>query len=153
MSLFFKLAILSFQDSHGRVTCIGEQAELRRCLDSPECPPHREECEDCEWSAWQNWSECECNIGLKKRKRLIEKNGCGKACNGALSETKSCIDECTANKPVDCQLGEWSPWTSCPDAECQDVGTKLPQRFRDRSVVKTSRNGGTEFARATNQVT
>jgi hypothetical protein len=109
------------------VTCgSGTQLLTRRVL-SPEanggaqCPPlqmqrtcNEQPCPiNCEVAEWSAWSSCtaRCGGGVKQRARVImvEPEHGGQPC-GSTTDASSCnVQSCDR----DCQLAEWSDWSSC----------------------------------------
>merc|ERR1719253_2116054 len=93
---------------------------MRSCNNHP-CPV------DCKLSTWSGWSKCsaECGGGVQQRLREVKramKYG-GKPC-GETSEARACE---TAACEKDCELTEWTKWSSCTK-DC-DGGTKKRQKF------------------------
>ncbi|CAD7936456.1 unnamed protein product [Amoebophrya sp. A120] len=113
--------------------CQGQQKEVASC-DLSACAS--EECLDCVWGSWSSFSACACN-GLQERHREIysHNNGCGKPCDGPMSETVSCEPDCQKPK-VDCALSSWSYWSTCSEP-CGGGDT-----FRTRSIETKASNGG-----------
>mmetsp|Transcript_20560 Transcript_20560/g.44936 ORF Transcript_20560/g.44936 Transcript_20560/m.44936 type:complete len:1516 (-) Transcript_20560:96-4643(-) len=74
-------------------------------------------CIDGKWSLWGDWSECSatCDSGMKVRRRTIAQhpNACGIPVEGQTEEYSACSDLGTCEPNVDCQMGEWSPWSPC----------------------------------------
>eukprot|EP01004_Peranema_trichophorum_P007321 NODE_60_length_4100_cov_55.328640_g50_i0.p1 GENE.NODE_60_length_4100_cov_55.328640_g50_i0~~NODE_60_length_4100_cov_55.328640_g50_i0.p1 ORF type:complete len:1365 (-),score=567.13 NODE_60_length_4100_cov_55.328640_g50_i0:5-3496(-) len=110
-----------------------ETAQTRTC-NTNSCPV------DCVMSAWSEWSTCtkSCGSGLTQRTREIttQPNFGAKACDATV-EVNSCnTNEC----PVDCEMAEWSSWSSC--SQLCGSGTQT----RTRAVLVPSANGGLECA-------
>eukprot|EP00929_Paragymnodinium_shiwhaense_P017133 TRINITY_DN1260_c0_g1_i1.p1 TRINITY_DN1260_c0_g1~~TRINITY_DN1260_c0_g1_i1.p1 ORF type:complete len:1536 (+),score=290.62 TRINITY_DN1260_c0_g1_i1:141-4748(+) len=103
-----------------------DKAEVQPCNTKP-CEKN---CIDGRWSDWAGWSGCSatCGLGYRSRDRHVAHfpNGCGKALEGAKVE----FDECTGLKAcvpdVDCELADWSDWTSC---SCQCFGVRERTRY------------------------
>lgn len=91
---------------------------------------------DCQVSDWSPWTECseECGGGSHSHTRTVTQEAMygGTACPG-LSEMLPCNDHAC---PVDCEVSEWSPWTTCTE-ECGG-GTRL----RTRTVTHEAMYGG-----------
>jgi uncharacterized protein YukE len=91
---------------------------------------------DCQVGNWSGWSICSksCGGGTQTRYRNITvhpANG-GASCPN-LSESQYCnIEAC----PVDCQVGNWSGWTSCSNS----CGSGTQKRYR--SITVNPANGG-----------
>merc|ERR1719305_2270694 len=95
-------------------------AAMRSCNNHP-CPV------DCQLSAWGGWSKCssKCGGGVTQRLRDVKRAMMynGKPC-GQTSQAKPCnVEACEK----DCELGEWTKWTSC-SKNC-DGGSKKRQKF------------------------
>merc|ERR1719197_1249476 len=95
-------------------------AAMRSCNNSP-CPV------DCKLHQWSGWSKCsaDCGGGVTQRVRdvkLAMKYG-GHPC-GETSETKACN---VAACEKDCDLSEWTQWTTC-SKDC-NAGTEKRQKF------------------------
>jgi len=104
---------------NGGTACLPLESE-RRCNDFP-CPIN------CKLEPWSGWSRCsaECGGGVTQRLRDIKKQmkHNGEPC-GETSESKACnVQACEA----DCELAEWTEWTSC-SKECNE-GTAKRQKF------------------------
>ncbi|CAH1799114.1 unnamed protein product [Owenia fusiformis] len=92
---------------------------------------------DCMVTPWSDWGQCSvtCGRGFMARNRMIKRaaeNG-GKRCPKKLKQKRRCKKE---KCPVDCQLGEWGPWTQCGKT-CGDAIQE-----RTRPIVKQPRRGG-----------
>lgn len=90
---------------------------------------------DCEMSEWSEWSECSrsCGSGQQTREReiLVPAVGSGASC-GSTQENRSCnLEPC----PEDCQVGDWSEWSSCP-SNCQG------DQVRTRPITSPQLSGG-----------
>jgi len=105
------------------------------------CPPlyaqqecNKHECPvDCVESEWSGWSKCsaDCDGGIKLRTRDISthpKNR-GMPC-GEVTETEECNMQ---NCDPDCQLFDWTEWTSCSKA-C-DRGHRHRLRFVQTAAI------------------
>ena len=96
---------------------------------------------NCKVSAWGNWSACSApcgRTGSQTRSRTITQqaeNG-GNSCP-TLSESRTCSGPACPT-PVNCQLSNWSAWSSCSATKC---GTKGFQT-RSRSIARHARHGG-----------
>merc|ERR1719217_1806657 len=82
---------------------------------------------DCKLHQWGGWSKCsaKCGGGVTQRVRDVKRAMMynGKPC-GQTSQTKACnVEACEK----DCELGEWTKWTSC-SKNC-DGGSKKRQKF------------------------
>jgi len=93
---------------------------------------------DCKVGEWSAWSACdkECGGGtqFRTRKILQEAANGGQQCP-ILKETRTCNSQACA---ADCEVGDWSNWSSCTKA-CGS-GTQT----RTRSVIKPAVAGGKE---------
>lgn len=110
--------------------CTGAREESQRFV-RPECKPQGA---DCMLSAWTEWSPCREEKDQSIRTREIQQppgNG-GAPCDRSLQETKPC----GGPKKVDCQLGQWQPWTSC-SAPCGEG-----RHTRMRRLEHDAENGG-----------
>jgi len=105
--------------SKGGTKCL-PLAAIKSCNNHP-CPV------DCKLHQWGGWSKCsaKCGGGVTQRLRDVQMamKYNGKPC-GAASESKACN---AAACEKDCELGEWTKWTSC-SKHC-DGGTKKRVRF------------------------
>jgi len=132
---------------HGRGNgkwCLGSTKESSPCNPSPgglapvSCRPAEKQ--DCRMSSWTPWSECDatCDGGQERRERSVthEAAGGGQACEGSLSQTRSCaVQACTSNQqPQDCQWASWSQWGACN--KCGG------QRERFRHILHEATDGG-----------
>ena len=90
---------------------------------------------DCEVGGWSTWGLCSasCGPGIKSRTRSpkTRPSGGGKACD-KLIQTAPCNNKPC---PVDCEVGEWGDWSSCPSGANQT-------RSRTRSVTRKASGGG-----------
>jgi len=116
----------------GGTACLPLESE-RRCNDFP-CPI------DCHLDTWSGWSRCsaECGGGVTQRLRDIKKQMKynGEPC-GETSEAKACnVQACEA----DCELNEWTEWTSC-SKEC-DAGTQKRQKFVKKKALGEGKCAG-----------
>jgi len=98
---------VSVQPSSGGKQCQGSPKESVSC-GVQGCPVN------CEWTEWGNWSDCSRTCGggkiVRTRQKALEAANGGSECSGGSNETKECnLDGC----PVDCEWGEWSPWSNC----------------------------------------
>jgi len=79
------------------------------------CPTGGGVCEipKCVMSDWSDWSACDatCGGGTYTRTQVViqEPNAEGIPCP-PLTDTESCN---TQNCPIDCQVGDWTPWGTC----------------------------------------
>jgi hypothetical protein len=90
--------------------------------------------QDCEVSAWQPGPcSAECGTGTRQLTRNVI-SPAGPAGNPCPNLTRS--EECNRHPcPVDCELGNWSPWAEC--SRTCGGGTQS----RDRVVVKAPKGG------------
>uniref|UniRef100_A0A0G4F982 WSC domain-containing protein n=1 Tax=Chromera velia CCMP2878 TaxID=1169474 RepID=A0A0G4F982_9ALVE len=128
-----KTRMIRQKELNGGRTCPAE-SEL---FDAIEC--NEKDCPiDCKMSEWQPWTPCdaECGEGTRSRRRevTVEPTAGGKKC-GLVEENEACpgLPPC----PVDCEVGEWSEWSSC-SATCGDKGV----RFQTQSVTQKAEHGG-----------
>ena len=92
---------------------------------------------DCEWGSFSDWSPCSKTCGGGNRSRTRQQatpasNG-GLACEGVATETEDCNTE---RCPVNCEWGNYDPWSSC-SRTCG--GGK---RSRTRQEATPASNGG-----------
>lgn len=93
------------------------------------CPPTQNvKVENANWSDCILHGEALCGVGL--RFKMISASG--RTCGSTGFENVTCQEPC----PVDCVMGEWSPWSRC-DAVCGG-GT----RTRTRRVVRWHQHAG-----------
>jgi hypothetical protein len=101
------------------------------CLPGVYCPV------DCIVSDWSSWSQCTkvCAGGIQTQTRIVLQpaSGGGAVCP-SLSRTQSCYAEVVCS--FDCQLSDWSPWSTC-SASCGG-GTQTASR----TIVTPPVNGG-----------
>ena len=114
-----------------------ELTQTQACNEDPCGPPDV----DCVMTSWGDWDDCSalCGGGSQSRYRFVSVSatGEGKSCPTTTSETQDCnMDTCPEPDPVDCELGDWSEWSTC-DAEC-DGGSQS----RYRSVLVEPVFGG-----------
>lgn len=101
---------------------------------------------DCKLSTWSPWSTCSaaCGDGLQVRSATVvtpSANG-GKSC-GPLQQSQPCnVRPC----PVDCKMSDWSNWTLC------SITCGGGVKFRNRTVVLSSKNGGVACGPASEQM-
>ena len=94
---------------------------------------------DLSWTSWTSWTICSANCGVSYRQRTrscVNGQYGGPQCAVPFEEEQKVCEnrEC----PIDCLMGQWSPWSRC-SSDCVDLknGSYLfPQRFRTRPVVK-----------------
>lgn len=112
-------------------------------------------CQDCipvdaEWSQWSTWGYCTstCRGGLSWRSRTIAKemSPCGQPAKGLDKEYKSCNEDAPCGGDVDCELGQWEPWSDC-SASCDGVAS------RSRRIVTMGRGGGKHCTGAVEETT
>ncbi|XP_064410428.1 complement component C6 isoform X2 [Latimeria chalumnae] len=91
----------------------------------------------CEHYPWNLWSSCSktCNYGTQSRYRKIvfddyyRENFCDKLCTK--KEHRPCNQEAC---PINCQLGDFGPWSECDPC--------VHKQFRSRSLLRPSQFGG-----------
>jgi len=117
---------LRVQAANGGVPC-GNATELRDCTNL---------CVDCLWTEWTAWDTCSqsCNGGAQGRSRSVARTvqGGGSNCTGDSAEERNCS---TWKCPVDCDMDDWSDWTTCVP-HC--AGTHA----RSRTIRVAAENGG-----------
>jgi len=127
----------------------GDREEYQKCSSLMACPPAEASEVDCLFADWGEWSPtacpAECN-GARKRSRTIAQYSShgGKACAGAVVESRRCNpgegeeppENCRSGAPVDCVQAEWQLWSDC-SSECG-----LGHKTRRREVVQPPSFGG-----------
>eukprot|EP00928_Gymnodinium_smaydae_P043542 TRINITY_DN2914_c0_g2_i3.p1 TRINITY_DN2914_c0_g2~~TRINITY_DN2914_c0_g2_i3.p1 ORF type:complete len:2033 (+),score=334.18 TRINITY_DN2914_c0_g2_i3:329-6427(+) len=119
------------QNEFGGFACYHEDGtEGQDCNDFP-CP------QDCIWDIWSAFTECSqsCGTGTRYRSRgktQIMMHG-GRKCEGDDMQTRKCN---THSCPMDCDFGDWGPWTYCP-VTCD--GAKV---HREREILAYPKHGG-----------
>ncbi|NWV65460.1 CO6 protein, partial [Malurus elegans] len=90
----------------------------------------------CEQYAWGPWSACSqtCNYGTQTRHRLprthwFHYEGCDQLC--AKQESRACNQQMC---PINCQLGDFGPWSECDPC--------VKKQFRTRPLLRPSQFGG-----------
>jgi len=105
--------------------CAGNLTDVLPCAGNPNCA---DVCQptDCQLGEWNDWSSPTCE-GLCMRTRGIAalNNDCGKPCVGTMNATKSCPADCSSK---DCELSEWSGWTTC--------ASDFDQTFNGRKILQ-----------------
>lgn len=91
---------------------------------------------DCEVGPWEPKAPCSKTCGGGKQ--TFTRTLVNKAAGGAKCPSMSIDTDCNTGKcPVDCKIGEWTPWTAC-SVTC---GTGVQSRKREVQVE--AKNGGT----------
>lgn len=92
--------------------CDGMMKETAACTDHTAA-----QAADCKFGNWSAWSDCSssCGNGHQEsvRKVLEYAVAGGKACEGPLRRTRSCLGSACGAKGTDCQLGHWADWLGC----------------------------------------
>ncbi|KAK3098047.1 hypothetical protein FSP39_015564 [Pinctada imbricata] len=93
---------------------------------------------DCVITSWSEWSPCSvsCGRGFISKTRTVKVQGSngGIRCPRKLMKKKKCkMEKC----PIDCEVGEWGPWTPC-SSTCGDNGVQK----RRRKIIKRPKRGG-----------
>ncbi|XP_051499559.1 complement component C6 isoform X2 [Apus apus] len=91
----------------------------------------------CEHYPWGSWSACSqtCNYGTQTRHRQIRvdeyyrQNYCDKLCTK--KESRACNQQTC---PINCQLGDFGPWSECDPC--------IKKQFRVRTLLRPSQFGG-----------
>ncbi|KAJ6669879.1 hypothetical protein lerEdw1_000428 [Lerista edwardsae] len=91
----------------------------------------------CDRYPWTPWSSCSrtCNYGTQSRQRQIQvddyysKNLCGQLCQ--TQESQACNQQMC---PINCQLGDFGPWSECDPC--------VKKQFRVRPLLRPSQFGG-----------
>jgi len=120
------------QPQNGGKACLGAVHETAGC--------NQANPRDCELTSWQEWGSCSrsCGAGWRERSRGVlhpAENG-GEQCGGSLKELGVCESNatgCAGAQKVDCQLEDWTSWSSCG---------RSGQRERFRKVLRTAVGGG-----------
>ncbi|XP_076079810.1 spondin-1-like isoform X3 [Mytilus galloprovincialis] len=93
---------------------------------------------NCKVTEWSDWSRCSVTCGrgvvTKSRKVITKDSNGGKPCPRKLMRKKKCK---SPKCPIDCQVGEWGPWSPCS----QSCGDNAVQKRR-RKILKKPRRGG-----------
>jgi hypothetical protein len=99
----------------------------------PSCPVH------CEVGGWGQYTPCtkSCGFGEKRRQRTVVKQAAhgGDDCPELVEQTACHERDC----PVDCEMTDWSAWTSC-----HATYTSICAQKRTRQVKSVAVNGGKE---------
>lgn len=122
---------------------VGKSMETNICEVNVPCVPDR----DCEFGTWSAWGPCSADCdGTQQRSRAVKHYGLGHGswCSGGLKEIRPCNPKlgdhrplgCRRDEPVDCEIGEWTHWSSCT-AHC-DGGVQR----RTRVVLQRASHGG-----------
>ncbi|CAK0903925.1 unnamed protein product, partial [Prorocentrum cordatum] len=129
--------------------CTGDQSQVQRCPELPECPTVLDQCNgkggsgpvNCSFGDWSEWSPPSDCSGLCARTRAIQTpNRCGGfPCEGALEERASAARTraCPTPRRTDCVVGDWGSWGECGE-------TKEFQRERHREIVEPAARGGAD---------
>uniref|UniRef100_A0A8C9UCV3 Complement C6 n=1 Tax=Serinus canaria TaxID=9135 RepID=A0A8C9UCV3_SERCA len=91
----------------------------------------------CEHYPWGSWSACSqtCNFGTQTRHRQIRmdeyysQNFCDQLCTK--QESRTCNQQTC---PINCQLGDFGPWSECDPC--------VKKQFRTRPLLRPSQFGG-----------
>lgn len=88
---------------------------------------------DCILDDWSGWSSCsaECGGGVMERQRLVRREAQhnGEPCGETIESISCNVQSCDA----DCELSDWSPWSSCDKACGGGVQTRYK---REEKPVK-----------------
>jgi len=98
------------------------QKAERTCNANP-CPI------DCKLHEWSGWSKCSAECGGGVRQRLREVKTASKYGGFPCGETSQTIACNPQSCEKDCELSEWTQWTTC-SKDC-DGGTRKRQKFVD----------------------
>eukprot|EP00928_Gymnodinium_smaydae_P069780 TRINITY_DN5349_c0_g2_i3.p1 TRINITY_DN5349_c0_g2~~TRINITY_DN5349_c0_g2_i3.p1 ORF type:complete len:1367 (-),score=250.09 TRINITY_DN5349_c0_g2_i3:104-4204(-) len=107
-------------------------------VDSKSCPLDNNEVQDCILREWSQWSPSDCTDTSKQQSRLRApsrpaRNG-GKVCEGPMRETRHCDGSASGQDYTDCEMGEWTEWSYCPEVDCEQFtssGVPVTQRHRE----------------------
>ena len=98
-------------------SCNYHLQETRNCSGAPPT--------NCQVSDWSEWDTCSvtCGTGYQSKYRNVTSiESCGGTCNYNLTESQTC----QGLLPKDCEVGNWSAWTTC-SAKC-GAGTETRTR-------------------------
>jgi len=115
----------------GGEECPDDLEETRTC-NTQGCPV------DCKLSDWCQWSQCSatCGGGTRTRTRtVLTQPSCGGELCGELSQIETCN---TQDCPVDCEVSEWTEWSTC------DKGCGGGKKTRTRTITRQPANGGAQ---------
>eukprot|EP00927_Polykrikos_kofoidii_P065252 TRINITY_DN61032_c0_g1_i1.p1 TRINITY_DN61032_c0_g1~~TRINITY_DN61032_c0_g1_i1.p1 ORF type:complete len:1778 (+),score=249.35 TRINITY_DN61032_c0_g1_i1:101-5335(+) len=136
--------IIVFPKDGGRMCEPLSKDEVEPCNTSP-C---RLDCVDGEWAQWTDWYPCSasCRGGLSWRTRGIKRmaNDCGTPPAGDGRQTRSCNDDISCVKDVDCIFDGWNTWSTC-SSNCDGI------KERSRAIAVMAQGCGTACIGATQQ--
>jgi len=123
---------VAHEAEEGGLPCIGASIETEPCHSTST------DVVDCELSEWTDQTACSktCGGGLIGQGRKIVKHASrgGALCDGPTARTRECGTE-PCGRPVDCLLGEWTPWEGC-------TAGSPNQKQRSRKVERHASNDG-----------
>ncbi|CAE7251463.1 SSPO [Symbiodinium natans] len=122
--------------ARNRAIILEEEEGGKPCFATAESRECSNYCVNCRWADWSTWSDCSASCGggsqMRSRAVAVPKDGRGEECVGNGTETQICAD---LNCPVDCQLSDWTAWSSC-QPHC------LGEQNRSRKILSQPRFGG-----------
>eukprot|EP00931_Biecheleriopsis_adriatica_P115008 TRINITY_DN90867_c0_g1_i1.p1 TRINITY_DN90867_c0_g1~~TRINITY_DN90867_c0_g1_i1.p1 ORF type:complete len:1635 (-),score=258.88 TRINITY_DN90867_c0_g1_i1:70-4905(-) len=107
--------VVKIMPSDGGKSCDAQDKEQMEPCNTQKCAEGS--CIDGRWGQWSQWGMCSatCGGGISVRHRPIEEEAsdCGKPVDGKAMETRFCNTAVNCERPVDCLLNSWGPWSMC----------------------------------------